>query len=93
MNTEDPPAVDPWTYDPGEGKSVLHVLDKTGDTKQVWDSRNEAEVEVARAAFDSLTKKGYLAFSVKKDGSKGEVIREFDPKAEKIILSPPMQGG
>lgn len=71
----------------------LCVLDKTGDTKVIWDAKNEAEVAAAKATFDALKAKGYLAYSVSKDGSKGEVIREFDPKAEKIILSAPMQGG
>jgi len=72
---------------------MLCVLDHTGDTKTVWDRRNEAEVTAAKAQFEALTGAGYLAFSVAKDGSKGEQIREFDPDAEKIILSPPLVGG
>lgn len=78
---------------PPEGHGMLCVLDKTGDTKTVWDRRNEAEVEAARAQFEALTGQGYLAFAVNKDGSKGDHIREFDPDAEKIILSPPLVGG
>jgi hypothetical protein len=69
------------------------VIDRTGDTKIIWDAKNEDEVEAARATFKKLKAKGYLAYSVSKDGSKGEVLREFDPNAEKIILSPAMQGG
>lgn len=69
------------------------IIDRTGDTKVIWDAKNEDEVEAARATFKSLKKKGYLAYSVSKDGSKGEVLHDFDPKAEKIILSPAMQGG
>jgi hypothetical protein len=72
---------------------LLAVMDRTGDTKVIWDRHNEAEVEAARATFDSLRSKGYLAYTVNKDGTTGEVIRAFDPTAEKIILSPPMAGG
>lgn len=71
----------------------LCVLDHTGDTKIIWDRHNEDEVAAARRTFDDLKKKGFLSYSVSKDGSRGEVIREFDPDAEKIILSAPMQGG
>ena len=71
----------------------LCILDHTGDTKMIWDARNEDEVEAVRRTFDDLKRKGYLAYSVSKDGSKGEVIREFDPSSEKIIMSPPMVGG
>ena len=31
-----------------EGKNVLHVLDKTGDTKTIWDSKNKDEVAAAK---------------------------------------------
>lgn len=78
---------------PPDGHGMLCVLDRTGDTKTVWDRRNDVEVAAAKAQFEALTSKGYLAFSVAKDGSKGEQIREFDPDAEKIILSPPLVGG
>lgn len=72
----------------------LAVMDHTGDTKLMWDSDNETEVANARRTFDEMKKKGFTAYSVYgKDGAKGEQIREFDPKAEKIILVPQMQGG
>lgn len=71
----------------------LCVMDATGDTKLMWDSSREAEVDAARSTFDKLKKKGYLAYSVKRDGDKGEAITEFDPKAEKIIMCPPAVGG
>lgn len=71
----------------------LVVLDYTGDTKIVWDSDTAVEVEEARGTFDRLRKKGYAAYRVDKKGDKGEVIREFDPNAEKLILAPPTVGG
>lgn len=71
----------------------LSVLDRTGDTKIMWDSAQDAEVDAARATFDKLKKAGYLAYSVNKKGDKDEVIKKFDPDAEKIIMTPPLVGG
>ena len=76
-----------------EGKIVIAVLDSTGDTKRVWDKNNEDEVEDARASFDRLKKKGYVAFHVGKDGEKTEQMRTFDASAERVIMVPPLAGG
>ena len=69
------------------------ILDQTGHTRMTWDSENEDEVEVARKAYEKMTKKGYSAFEVKKDGGEGKRMKEFDPTAEKMILAPNLQGG
>lgn len=69
------------------------VLDRTGDTKTIWDPNNEAEVEAASSQFKALKKKGYLAYRVTGDGGKGEVMTEFDRHAGKVILTPPVVGG
>lgn len=71
----------------------MSIMGKEGDLKVIWDSEKADEVDAARAQFDALTKKGYLAFSVKKDGEKNEKISKFDPNMEKIILVPLQKGG
>jgi hypothetical protein len=72
----------------------MQVLDRTGDTKVIWDKNNPDEVENARRTFDELKAKGFLAYSVKgRDGEKGELLRTFDPDAERLIMSPPLVGG
>lgn len=77
-----------------EGYGLLSTLDRSGDTRVMWDRKNKAEVAAARAQFDALRKDGYLAYKAKgKDGHQGEQIREFDPKAERIILVRPLVGG
>jgi hypothetical protein len=68
-------------------------MDGSGDKKEIWDPDNHDEVDAARETFNRLTKKGYLAFKVKRDGEKGSQIHEFDADAGKIILCPPVQGG
>lgn len=75
------------------GKNLIAILDKSGDTKIVWDPNRPEEVENARQSFDSLKEKGYTAYKVNRDGEKGEVARNFDPTAAKIILAPRMVGG
>jgi hypothetical protein len=69
------------------------VIDRTGDTKVVWNSDSPDEVETAKATFDRLRKKGYIAYRVKRNGDPGEVMAEFDPAAESIILAPAVAGG
>jgi hypothetical protein len=76
------------------GQSVLVELDKTGDTKITWDRSKPDEIEVARAAFANARARGMMAYKVTgKDGTKGEIMHEFDPQAERIILAPALRGG
>lgn len=75
-------------------KHAYAVMGLAGDTKSLWDPNVPAEVEAARELFNSLTKKGYRAFYVTGEkGEKGELMREFDPKASKVIFVPQLQGG
>ena len=71
----------------------LTIMDRTGDTKIIWDSGKPDEVAAAKKSYDDLKKKGYMAYAVKKNGEKGELIHDFDEEAEKIILAPRMVGG
>lgn len=72
---------------------VLVVLDKTGDTKHIWNRNNPEEVAVIRDLFNRMKEKGYQAWSVTRKGDKDRRITEFDPQAEKIIFSPALVGG
>lgn len=72
---------------------VMAIMDHTGDTKIMWDMSKKAEVKHAEDTFKKLKKKGYIAYSVKKNGDPGDVLHSFDPKIEKMIMSPPVVGG
>jgi hypothetical protein len=73
---------------------VMAVINESGDKKTIWDRNNATEVEAARNEFDFFKGKGYMAYKVEgKEGRRGEVLREFDPAAERIIFAPAMQGG
>jgi len=84
-----------WTLDgePTPGKSYLSLLGELGDTKHIWDKNKPEEVGAARALFDALLKKGYLAFHVVKEGEPGKPMTEFDPSAERLIMSKQPVGG
>jgi hypothetical protein len=71
----------------------LIILDETGDSRIQWDPNDPEQVAAARARFDELKAKRYLAYKVDKNGNKGEVISKFDPNAERIILHSQMIGG
>lgn len=71
----------------------LATMDGSGDTKVFWTAGVAAEVENARRTFNTLREKGYAAYKLIGDGTKGEQLLAFDPAAEKIILAPAMQGG
>jgi hypothetical protein len=77
----------------GPGRHFMATLDKTGDTKHAWDPSKAEEVAVAKATFDSLKKKSYIAYTVNPDGSKGEIMHEFNALAAVIIMSQPMVSG
>lgn len=72
----------------------MRRLDSTGDTTITeWDAETitDEEIEEAAAAFRKELDAGFFAYGVK-DG-KGEVIRDFDPAADEIVLRPAIQGG
>jgi hypothetical protein len=77
--------------DPTRGELV--ILDSTGDTKMTWDRNSADEVAEMRATFDRMKARGLQAFSVRRNGDKGERITEFDPDAEKIIFASALVGG
>lgn len=66
---------------------------EAGHTTVEWtDAETEAE---ARRIFDQLRSQGHIAFKL--DESPGheadEVLRDFDPDAELVVMSPAVQGG
>lgn len=72
---------------------TMSVMDRTGDYKVIWTKGQEAEVSAAKATFDDLIGKGYLAYSVDEKGDKNEIVREFNEDLEKLIMAPAPSGG
>lgn len=77
--------------------ATLNVLKaEAGDLTIAWDPTNEAEVNLARKAFADAKANGYFAYTVSVDDA-GEpdrtAIKEFDPNATKIVMTPQLVGG
>jgi hypothetical protein len=68
-------------------------MGQRGDSKLIWNPRDEDETEAARKHFKNLVGKRFAAFRVKRDGDQGERVHEFDADAAKLIMVPPMAGG
>jgi hypothetical protein len=71
----------------------LMELDRTGDTRLQWDPNEKDQVEAAKKKFAELKAKGYRGFSVNKKGTKGDILDDFDPHEERILMVPQMVGG
>jgi hypothetical protein len=73
---------------------TMAVMNRTGDTKVMWNPDEPEEVKAAKRTWDDLVgKKRFLGYRVQRDGEPGEQVREFDPHAAKLIICPPMAGG
>lgn len=72
---------------------TLFVMDESGDNRIQWRKDRPDEVASARARFDELKRKNYLAYTVNRRGDRGDVIDVFDPNEERIIMAPQMVGG
>ena len=73
--------------------SEMRILDRSGDSRLMWNKSDGDEVRVAEERFEELKKAGYAFFSVTAKGDKGTQIDEFDPHAERLIAVPQMVGG
>ena len=82
-------------YDEGRFDGVIEKMDRTGDTKTMWDKNNPTEVAVARAAFDAAKKAGAMIYKAvgKKGKPDGETLKEFDPSIERMVIVPQLVGG
>ena len=78
-----------------EGHGVMSMLTpRHGDLRVMWDRNNNEEVTAARETFDRMIREGHIAYqAVGKKGDRGEVMRTFDPRAERIIMVKQNQGG
>jgi hypothetical protein len=68
-------------------------MDSTGDTRHEFDPADLSSLAAAEARFQELTGKGFRAVALGNNGAPGELIRQFDPRAEQTLFIPQLQGG
>jgi len=73
--------------------SVQIVMDRSGDTRHEFDAADTAAVALAEERFRELTRKGFRAVGLGKDGGPGQLMRNFDPQVEQTLFIPQLEGG
>jgi hypothetical protein len=77
----------------GRGLLIIPKWDE-GDSRIEWDPEKKEQADAAREHFVKLKAQGYKAYRVDpKNGEKGELLKEFEPKAGKIVMLPAFAGG
>ncbi|MGE3702670.1 MAG: hypothetical protein AB7G08_28470 [Hyphomicrobiaceae bacterium] len=69
------------------------VMDRSGDTRHVFDPADQKAVKDAEQRFHDLTGKGFRAVALWKDGVPGVLLNQFDARAEETLFIPQLQGG
>lgn len=65
---------------------VFRILSVNGDDRLLWDRRDPKQVAEARREFESYLAKGYKAYSVRMDGSRGSRLDNFDALLEEVLV-------
>jgi hypothetical protein len=73
--------------------NVQIVMDQSGDRRHEFDPANTDAVIRAEERFRALTRKGFRAVALGKDGQPGALMRDFDAGAEQTLFIPQLQGG
>ena len=68
------------------------VMDRTGDTRHIFNNQDRAEVAKAEQRFRELTGAGFTA-AVRSGPGEQRIIRSFDPTAEETLFYPRLVGG
>lgn len=73
------------------GKMTIRYLDETGDSCREFDTADTVQLEAAEKLFNEKFP-GKWAFKVNPDKS-SEVLKQFDPTAQEIVISRQLYGG
>jgi hypothetical protein len=68
------------------------VMDRTGDTRHIFDKQDRAEVAKAEQRFKELTGAGFTA-ALRTGPGEQRIIRSFDPTADETLFYPRLVGG
>jgi len=72
---------------------VQIVMDRSGDTRHAFDASDVDAVESAERRFNELTRRGYRAVALGKNGKSGDLISTFTPTVEETLFIPQLVGG
>ncbi len=72
--------------------AIQIVMDRTGDTRHIFDASDRAAVEEAKNRFMELTGAGFTAAARVGVGEQ-RILRGFDPTVEETLFHPRIVGG
>ena len=67
---------------------LMRIMSQNGDDRIVWSRRVADEVREAYDRFKELIDKGYRAYAILADGSRGHELFAFNPTIEESLLVP-----
>jgi hypothetical protein len=70
----------------GEGEIAVRLLNETGDERLIWNVRDQKQIKEACDRFNSYIQRGWKAYAIKPDGSRGPRIYSFDANKEEVVL-------
>jgi hypothetical protein len=70
----------------GENQLAMHLIDKTGDQRIIWDMTAQHEVKEAAKKFEEFAAKGWKAYAIDRKGKRGMRIFSFDAEREEVIF-------
>lgn len=73
--------------------AIQIVMDRSGDTRHLFDGEDPAAVALAEDRFHRLTSKGFRAIALSKDGEPGRLLRNFDAQVAQTLFVPRLEGG
>jgi len=69
-----------------DSEVFMRILDESGDSRVIWDSRDPKQVADAATLFEEYLKKGWRAYAVDQHGVQGKRIRRFNAATEEIFF-------
>jgi hypothetical protein len=72
--------------------AIQIVMDRTGDTRHIFNHQDSAEIAKAEQRFKELTGAGFTV-AVRSGPGEQRIIRAFDPTAEETLFYPRLVGG
>ncbi|OKO69338.1 hypothetical protein AC629_41275 [Bradyrhizobium sp. NAS80.1] len=72
--------------------AIQIVMDRTGDSRQLFDPNDARELAKAEKCFNELINTGFTA-AVRTGPGQVSRIRSFDPNAEETVFFPRLVGG
>jgi hypothetical protein len=68
-------------------------MDRNGDTRHRFNPNDAAAVAFAKQRFEELTRNGYRAVALGRDGESGRLLDRFEPNTERTLFIPQLRGG